>query len=140
MSIRKQHYEILGTPRPKGSKTPVTRNGKTWLIETSKYQKDYEKQATLQILGQKEPWHICHPKSTPISMSIVFCMQKPKKGKYDHPVVKPDLDKLVRTILDACTNAKLFEDDSQITTITTSKKYTQNEPYTQITLTPHPNK
>ncbi|HDG6220165.1 TPA: RusA family crossover junction endodeoxyribonuclease, partial [Staphylococcus aureus] len=37
-------------------------------------------------------------------------------------VTKPDIDNLIKTVLDAC-NGHVWKDDNQITEITSSKRY-----------------
>jgi len=55
-----------------------------------------------------------------------LCLKNPqkqtekRKGKY--PITKPDLDNLIKTILDAM-NGLVFEDDNQIVALYAEKKY-----------------
>ena len=72
----------------------------------------------------------------PISVRIVFGMPRPKshlmvrgaklmvraKYYYARPAVAPDLDKLVRGVLDALTGI-CYNDDSQVVEIVASKRY-----------------
>ena len=59
-----------------------------------------------------------------VSLSIVFFLQRPKSAPKERtaPTVRPDLDKLVRAVLDACTGV-LYADDSQVTEIRAKKQY-----------------
>ena len=57
-------------------------------------------------------------------LSLVFTMKRLKKmpkGR-DYPTVKPDLDKMVRSVLDALTGI-LYVDDAQIIALAASKEY-----------------
>jgi len=68
-----------------------------------------------------------HPPVTgPVSVTMTFSMARPKtRGNARlHHVVRPDLDKLIRAVLDALTGV-LFTDDSQVTSITAIKRYVQ---------------
>lgn len=49
---------------------------------------------------------------------------KKKKNEMvgQYKVTKPDIDNLIKTVLDAC-NGHLWKDDNQITEITSSKRY-----------------
>jgi crossover junction endodeoxyribonuclease RusA len=58
----------------------------------------------------------------PIEMTLVFIMPKPKTVKRTHPTVPPDLDKLVRGVLDALTHI-CYADDAQVVSVNAHKIY-----------------
>jgi crossover junction endodeoxyribonuclease RusA len=58
----------------------------------------------------------------PIEMTLVFIMPKPKTVKRIHPTVPPDLDKLVRGVLDALTHI-CYADDAQVVSVNAHKIY-----------------
>jgi len=58
----------------------------------------------------------------PVEMTMVFIMPKPKTVKRDLPTVPPDLDKLVRGVLDALTHV-CYSDDAQVVSINAHKVY-----------------
>lgn len=62
------------------------------------------------------------PTDKPISMTLIFIMKKPKTVSRQYPTVAPDLDKLVRGVLDALT-AIAYKDDSQVIDIRALKIY-----------------
>jgi crossover junction endodeoxyribonuclease RusA len=64
------------------------------------------------------------PKHVPVSLVLDFTLLKPEScpRKRIYPVVKPDIDKLVRATLDALTGV-LYADDAQVAEITTRKFY-----------------
>lgn len=62
------------------------------------------------------------PSDRPISMTLIFIMKKPKTVTREYPTVAPDLDKLVRGVLDALT-AIAYKDDSQVIDIRALKIY-----------------
>lgn len=51
------------------------------------------------------------------------------------PIVAPDLDKLVRAVCDAITDAGLWRDDSQVVTIRAAKRYATSTPGVLIKIT-----
>jgi crossover junction endodeoxyribonuclease RusA len=51
------------------------------------------------------------------------------------PSVMPDLDKLVRCIGDAITDAGLWKDDAQVVSIIAAKRYVTSQPGVLITIT-----
>jgi crossover junction endodeoxyribonuclease RusA len=61
-------------------------------------------------------------KPTPITVTATFTFLPPKTTKRAAPTVKPDIDKLVRAVLDALTGIA-YEDDAQVTSILAMKNY-----------------
>lgn len=73
------------------------------------------------------------PHSKPISLDLQFHIKQPKSRKEIIPMgVKPDLDNLIKFVLDAL-NDVLWIDDKIITTIHAHKQYS-HEPKTIITI------
>lgn len=62
------------------------------------------------------------PTLEPVEIEMVFTMQRPKTVTRLEPSVAPDLDKLVRGVLDALT-AVMYRDDSQVTRLQAQKIY-----------------
>ena len=58
-----------------------------------------------------------------VCVSLLFSFDKPKSRKKEiHMRTRPDLDKLIRAVLDGCTNV-IWKDDSQVCHITATKIY-----------------
>lgn len=74
----------------------------------------------------------CTPITGPIAISMDFTYERPKTVNREHPTVPPDLDKQVRSILDALTGVA-YVDDGQVTALTATKEY--GHPGVKITLT-----
>jgi crossover junction endodeoxyribonuclease RusA len=72
-----------------------------------------------------------HPagKNIALSVTLSFFIQKAKSNRQFDCVKKPDLDKLVRGILDSLTKV-IFDDDSQVVEIHATKEY--GEPRVEI--------
>lgn len=66
------------------------------------------------------------PIASAVKVELDFVMSKPKSAKRAFPSVKPDLDKLIRAVLDGLTGVA-FEDDSQVILIQSSKTYGENQ-------------
>lgn len=62
------------------------------------------------------------PVPNPVEMTIEFRLPRPKTVKRDFPYVAPDLDKLIRAVLDALTGIA-YVDDGQVISINSSKVY-----------------
>ena len=74
----------------------------------------------------------CTPIDGPISISMQFFYERGKTVTRATPTVPPDLDKQIRSILDALTGVA-YVDDSQVTRIDATKEY--GSPGVEITLT-----
>lgn len=64
----------------------------------------------------------CRPVDGAVGIFIRFYIERGKTVSRAEPTVPPDLDKQVRSILDALTGIA-YKDDSQVTTISASKEY-----------------
>lgn len=66
----------------------------------------------------------------PVRVQIVFALPRPKSypGWRWLPWVKPDVDKLCRSTLDALTTAKVFKDDAQVVELAVRKVYALDRP------------
>ena len=71
------------------------------------------------------------PAPNPIEMTIDFRLPRPKTVRRNLPYVAPDLDKLIRAVLDALTGVA-YVDDGQVVTIKSTKTY--GDPGVTITL------
>lgn len=135
---------VLGVPAPQGSKRHV---GHGVMIESSKKVKPWReavKAATWQRLqalsvetyggtGQEHTFRIT---DRPVRVDIDFYFDKPKsapKRRRTWPITRSsgDVDKLVRSSLDALTDAGAFKDDSQVIDVHARKRYT-DDPDTEL--------
>jgi crossover junction endodeoxyribonuclease RusA len=67
-----------------------------------------------------------------VACSFYFVKPKSTKKSVTHKTTKPDLDKLVRAILDALTGI-VFEDDSQVVSLSLVKEFAPR-PHAQISV------
>jgi len=58
----------------------------------------------------------------PTCLKIVFFMPRPKKTKFDRPITRPDIDNLMKGVIDAL-NQLAWKDDNQIVTVQVYKHY-----------------
>ena len=127
-------FEVYGTPAPQGSKRHV---GGGRMVESSKLVpawREAVKQAALTALADRD---IAYGENgDAVRVDVIFFMARPKShyrtGANSHllrgnapnwPAGKPDLDKLVRSTLDALTDAGVWRDDSQVVVIHAEKSY-----------------
>lgn len=129
-------FALHGLPIAQGSKSykGQTRAGRAILVESSKALKPWrlEVQRSIEAAIRAAAPPACgFPLVGPVAVDLVFTMPKPKsapKTRITYPIVKPDLDKLFRAVLDAATYAGLFGDDSQVVDSHVSKVYPRETP------------
>lgn len=62
----------------------------------------------------------------PLSLRITFSLPRPKaRRKECYVITKPDLDNLIKSTMDALTDAAVWRDDSQVAEILARKVYTE---------------
>lgn len=110
------HWFVEGTPVPQGSKTATVINGRAVMFEANKKHKAWRDHVRATV-GKLET-----PSTQPVRVELQFWFQKPKTVKREHMSVKPDLDKLSRSVLDAITGG-ILKDDSQVVILNARKEY-----------------
>lgn len=118
---------VEGEPFPQGSKTAINIGGKCRVIESKgtgnakhkKWRKTVADEATK--IAQSNGWMAL---DGPIGVTLTFHMHKPpSRPKGDVLVyVKPDLDKLCRSVLDSITGVLIVE-DSRVSELNSKKVY-----------------
>lgn len=118
-------FDVDGVPVPQGSKTGRVLQGPRGPVaslynDNDKALKPWRKAVTaaasaahagrLRIEGA-------------VLVEVEFRFLRPKSVSRLLPTVKPDLDKLQRSILDAVTDAGVWRDDSQVVTVVARKRY-----------------
>ncbi len=118
-------FTVEGTARPQGSKRHV---GGGRMIESSKHVGAWRDFVRLKAAQEMSKWPVAEG---PVSVDIQFYFDRPKKHynskglRADAPdkhTTKPDIDKLLRAVLDAMTGI-VFKDDSQVQQVVMLKWY-----------------
>jgi len=118
-------FIIDGVPVPQGSKSASVRAGRAVMYEANKGHKGWRKTVTeaVRLEMTKKGWQPFE-KHAPVSCSITFKFARPKSVTRQHPTVKPDTDKLCRSILDSLTDSGLLAGgDQQVVRLFASKDY-----------------
>ena len=117
---------VPGNPAPQGSKRHV---GGGVLVESSKAVAPWRADVRAGLL---EPEGM--PKATfenrAVAVHLEFALRRPKstpKRKTPPAIKRPDLDKLVRAVLDAIGSAGVWRDDSQVIFLTAMKRLVEFE-------------
>ena len=108
---------VHGIPAPQGSKRHV---GNGILVESSKKVKPWReavKWAAIEA-GVK-------PMAGPVRLVVSFFLPRPKSAPKSrtHADRKPDLDKLLRSTMDALSDVGAWEDDARVYEVFASKEY-----------------
>lgn len=136
--------EVHGAPAPKGSVQAFVRGGRAQIVtggakSTRAHMKAWDAAVRQAACDARSPTGASFDGpswvKTPIEIAIAFRMARPaghwsanpkkpglKASAPMVPIVKPDIDKLVRTTLDAMTGI-LFDDDSAVVELNVSKMY-----------------
>ncbi len=110
---------IPGQPQQKGSKRGFKCGEHINIVDTnSKKAKAYEKAIADEFRTTvNDELHL-----GAVEVEIVFGMKRGKTVKRKEPTVKPDIDKMIRCVLDALTGI-IYKDDCQVIDIKASKQY-----------------
>jgi len=135
--------DVVGTPAPQGSKRAFQHRttGRVVVVESNnaknKSWRQDVKAAALNVIAE----HATEPFTGPLAVTIAFRLPRPgyhygtgrnantlKPGAPDYVEKKPDLDKLVRSTLDALGEAGVWRDDAQVAGLQLVKQYATHEP------------
>lgn len=118
-------FALSGKPAPQGSKNAYNRGGRIVLVESSKNLPEYRSwvSACASDEAAAQGW-VKPERDTPIEVIIGFQLERPATVRRPHPTTPPDLDKLIRAVLDGITQAgNVWHDDSQVTSLVSHKTY-----------------
>ena len=117
-------FTVYGTPKPQGSMRAFMRPGMKHPVLTTdnKKLKPWRQEVTGAALAQN-----FQQLEGPVSITLDFHFTRPKSAKKRNGMtVKPDIDKLQRSIFDSLTGV-LFRDDAQIVRVVARKHYSDPE-------------
>jgi len=138
MSTQALLFTVPGMVAPKGSTKafPIRRrNGQMGVTVTAANphaKRDQGRIAWAAQLAMQQ--QACQPFITGVVVRLDFVLQRPRTAKNrPHPIVKPDLDKLVRLVLDGLTGVA-FLDDAQVCRVEAQKRYIaiSYDPYVRV--------
>lgn len=109
-------FSVHGTPAPQGSKRAFRLpNGRINLVESSKAVEPWREDVRNAALRKRDEG--VERFDGPLRLRMIFTIAKPASAprrRRSWPSKKPDLDKLMRSTLDALTQAGLIADDARI--------------------------
>lgn len=138
----------LGTPAPQGSffgkvigtwvKPNLVLNPRAMVVADNKATAPWRK-AVLEAADSAKLAHDWLQLNDACAVEIVFYLERPAAAKNRAwPAVRPDLDKYVRSTLDALTAAHIFADDSRVVRLVAEKRYVEagQRPGARIVVSP----
>lgn len=129
-------FTVYAKPVSQGSVHAITVNGKARVIH-NKSKELYDQRGLIQSLFKEAGGTKI---DGAVEICITFCFIRPKSvsaKKRPEMTVKPDIDKLTRSVLDALTH-HAYDDDSQVVWLHVNKCYGLEE-YIEIDVSPYPN-
>ena len=132
-------FTVFGVAQSKGSMTAYVPRGMKFPIVTESNRKakawaQLVAEGASRALGQQlEPKIL----TTPIRVTIAFYLPRPKKYQRRGLAVantkKPDIDRLLRSVLDALTEV-LYLDDAQVVEVVAMKRYADVDVAPHVTI------
>lgn len=113
-------FSTSGKPEPKGSPRPLLLgNGKTIFTVMTKEGKAWQDRVAEVAARQMPDGGLI---DYPVGVYLEFYLKKPRRTKFALPGVKPDIDKLERSILDAM-EGTIYTNDSRVVFSVNRKSY-----------------
>lgn len=112
------NFIVYGQPQGK-ARPRFTKNGHVYTPKTTK---DYERSIKQSYISASNGY-TCGDNA--LDISIIACMQRAKSNKRKHATTKPDIDNIIKAVLDGL-NGVAFNDDKQVTSIKAIKRYCDN--------------
>ncbi len=133
-------FEVHHLPQPQGSKRAFVRGGRAIIVDDNPKTRGFRDAVTIAAIeARRLGEHVTH--TGPVSVVAVFTLPRPqghygtganthrlRPGAPRYPATAPDVDKLLRAVLDGLTDAAAFRDDSRVVSVATDKVYPHSGP------------
>jgi Holliday junction resolvase RusA-like endonuclease len=136
-------FTVFGSePRPQGSKkyvgsrTTAAGNKIPLIIEASAGLPVWRKAVADAVLQAMHESGDMSKFDGAVKVEAVFYVTRKRTVTRSLPIVPPDVDKLARSLLDACKG--VWGDDSQVVRLEVSKVYATGEPGVAVTISNYP--
>ena len=108
-------------PQPKG-RPRFARRGRLIVTRTPGPTRAYEREIATLARNQMGSQPLM---TDPLIVQLLFFLKKPPSAKRSYPTTKPDLDNLIKAVLDAM-NGIIWKDDTQVVDLHVHKRYSLN--------------
>ncbi len=119
-------FKVYSKCEPQGSSRALVIGGKVRITSANAKLKPFRHTVTQVAMEEVGKIGVTplFGKHVPVKLELVFTFRRPPSipKRRVHCVVKPDLDKICRSILDALSGA-VYRDDAQVVTMSASKIY-----------------
>lgn len=118
----------IKTAQQKGERIVFGRNGKPFVhhYTKSKVAKSQRTLSALILSAKNKAGWICARRDSPVYVSAEFVYplgSLPKGLRGKEKITRPDIDNLLKGLFDACTDCRLWADDSQVQINRAVKRY-----------------
>ena len=124
-------FVVDGVAIPQGSKTVY--NGRA-VDANAKKLKPWRKEVTAIAAARSYATGVEFARDESLSVIIEVFFARPKTSRRLNPNVKPDADKLARSILDSISDAGVWADDCQVIDLRIIKGYTVDTPRVLVSI------
>lgn len=114
--------DVIGEPAPQGSRRYV---GRGITVESSAKVKPWRDSVAVAAVVAMRDAGQTEPLDEPVEVRIVFRLKRPVSTprRIIWPFRKPDIDKLLRSTMDALTHAGVWVDDARVVSVEMRKEY-----------------
>ena len=118
------HFRVFGTPRPQGSKRAIPTKGRPILIESGDDNlKTWRNQVAVAVREARPE----QPLTGPVWLAALFYLPAPqRRPAWPYPAKRPDIDKLLRALLDEITGV-IVVDDCQVVSVFARKEWASDD-------------
>ena len=113
-------FKVCGDPVQKGNLV-CGKNGRAYWRE-GKTLKNWQANIRLTAMSASNRAGLDELMDVPVRVFLRFIMPKPRKPRFNRPATKPDVDKLIRAVLDGLEDS-IFVNDSRVTRIEAIEQY-----------------
>lgn len=129
--MKRLEFVVDGVAVPQGSKTVF--NGRA-VDANAKKLKPWRAHVSTVCLQAANDQDVIFYRDESLVVEIQVFFERPKTSKRLNPNIKPDIDKLARSILDSISTAAVWHDDCQVVDLRIIKGYTVDTPRVLVSI------